>query len=135
MPTAAFVFTARLHTVLVSCGIGGPRHPVKIAPTTVMADDAASVTSFPSRGVVVAGRGTRSCCFRGNPRSGSTGSDDDGTLDVVVPVGGIVLEQVLAGGDKKATVLHIPQGRQFSLEFPSTGSGLYINTYMAHFIN
>ena len=37
----------------------------------------------------------------GNPRSGSTGSDDDGTFDAVVPPGGIVLEHVLAGGDKR----------------------------------
>ena len=39
--------------------------------------------------------------FGGNPKSGSTGSDDDGTFDVVVPPEGIVLEHVLAGGDKR----------------------------------
>ena len=39
--------------------------------------------------------------LRGNPRSGSTRSDDDVTFNVVVPPGGIVLEHMLAGGDKR----------------------------------
>ena len=38
---------------------------------------------------------------RKNTRSGSIGSDDDGTFDVVVPSEGIVLEQVLVGRDKR----------------------------------
>jgi hypothetical protein len=37
--TAAFVFTARFHTVPVNDEIRGTRLPVKAAPTTVMADD------------------------------------------------------------------------------------------------
>ena len=36
-----------------------------------------------------------------NPRFGSTGSNDDGAFGVVLPPGGIVLEQELAGGDKR----------------------------------
>lgn len=45
-------------------------------------------------------KSTRSGCFKGNSRSRPTGSDDDGAFGVVLPHGGIVLEQVLAGGDK-----------------------------------
>ena len=36
-----------------------------------------------------------------NPRSGYTGSDDDGAFGVVLPPQGIVLEQELAGGDEE----------------------------------
>ena len=39
--------------------------------------------------------------FWGNPRSASTGSDDDSAFDVVLPPEGIVLEQELAGGDEE----------------------------------
>ena len=39
VPVAAFVFTARFYSDPVSCKIGVTRHPMKIAPTTVMADD------------------------------------------------------------------------------------------------
>uniref|UniRef100_N1QUF8 F-box protein AT5G49610-like beta-propeller domain-containing protein n=1 Tax=Aegilops tauschii TaxID=37682 RepID=N1QUF8_AEGTA len=37
----------------------------------------------------------------GNPRFGSTGLDEDGAFGDVLPPGDIVLEQVLAGGDKR----------------------------------
>ena len=36
-------------------------------------------------------------CFGGNPRSRSPGLDDGGTTNVVHPLGGIVLEHILAG--------------------------------------
>ena len=39
--------------------------------------------------------------FRGNPRSGSPGSDDDDSFRVVLPPGGIVLEQLLVGTGKR----------------------------------
>ncbi|KAE8778588.1 Kinesin-4 [Hordeum vulgare] len=63
---------------------------------------AASRTSFLSRGIVVAGDVNMIGMFLGgNPRSGSTGSDDDDAFNDVLPPGSIVLEQVLAGGDKR----------------------------------
>ena len=40
-------------------------------------------------------------CSGGNPRSGSPGSDDDGPFRVVLPPGGIVLEQLLDGTGKE----------------------------------
>ena len=62
---------------------------------------AASQTSFPSGGIVVAGLINLIGKFRGNPRSESTGSDDVGAIDIVLSHGGIVLERVLVGGDKR----------------------------------
>ena len=56
---------------------------------------AESLTSFPSRGIVVAGRVTKIEMFQGNPRFGSPGSDDDCPFRVVLPPRGIVLEQLL----------------------------------------
>ena len=42
-----------------------------------------------------------SVCSRGNPRSGSLGSNDDDPFRVVLPPGGIVLEQLLVGTGKE----------------------------------
>uniref|UniRef100_M8C0S1 Malectin-like domain-containing protein n=1 Tax=Aegilops tauschii TaxID=37682 RepID=M8C0S1_AEGTA len=60
-----------------------------------------SMMSFPSRSIVVAGRGTPLVMLQRKPRSASIESDDDGTFDAVVPPEGIVLEQVLVGRDKR----------------------------------
>ena len=54
--------------------------------------------SFPCRGIVVAVGVIWLGMLRGNPRSGSPGSDDDDALSSAFPHGGIVLEQVMAGG-------------------------------------
>jgi hypothetical protein len=59
---------------------------------------AASSTSFPCRGIIIAVCVTSFGLLRGNPRFGSPRSDDDGVFGAVLPPGDIVLEQVLAGG-------------------------------------
>lgn len=92
--TAAFVFTTRLRSVPVSCESGVTRLPVKIAPTTVMADDGGVCDVVPSK---------HHCCRLRNHAPGETldlglpGSDDDDIFDGVFPPGGIVLEQMLTG--------------------------------------
>ena len=62
---------------------------------------AASRTSFPSRGIVVAGHVNLIERLRGKPLIWIYRIGRWRRFDVVLPPEGIVLEQVLAGGDKR----------------------------------
>ncbi|KAE8798011.1 Kinesin-4 [Hordeum vulgare] len=66
-----------------------------------MADDGGVYDVAPCQGIIVEVASSGSGYFGGNPRSGSPGSDDDGVHSIALPLGGIILEQVMAGGDMR----------------------------------
>ena len=70
------------------------------------------MSSFPYRGIVGASCFTTLGMFQGNPRSRSTGSDDDGSFNVVLSPEGIIWSRCWLGKTRGGAVLHLPQGRR-----------------------
>lgn len=116
VPVAAFVFTARFYSDPVSCKIGVTRHPMKIAPTTVMADDGGVCDVVPfSRHRCGKSRHHARDAPRETLDLGLSGSDDGDIFDVVLPSGGIVLEQVLTGRAQRRSGVSSPASRTADL--------------------
>jgi hypothetical protein len=60
-------------------------------------------------GMAIAARVSSLVLLRGKPRYGHSGSDDGGAFSVALPHGGIVLEQLLDGGGRRWSGVHLPR--------------------------
>jgi hypothetical protein len=105
---ASSLLASTLHSASWGCAAAGENR----APTSVLAGDGGVTRRNLLEGIVAAACFYPLVLLRGNPRSGSPGSDDGDATYVVLPLGALFLEQLRDGGGFWWSGIHLPHRRR-----------------------